>query len=85
MAMRRQRSHLAPRTCIPNTKGWYGYGFMVSGEGKQRQYGHEGGAPGANAALIVLPSQGYVVIGLSNIDPDAMENVVNFIGNRLPL
>ena len=72
-------------TSPQNTKGWYGYGFMVSGEDEQRQYGHEGGAPGANAALIVLPSQGYVVIGLSNVDPDAMENVVNFVGNRLPL
>lgn len=72
-------------TSPQNTKGWYGYGFMVSGEGEQRQYGHEGGAPGANAALIVLPSNGYVVIGLSNVDPDAMENVVNFVGNRLPL
>lgn len=72
-------------TSPQNTKGWYGYGFMVSGEEEQRQYGHEGGAPGANAALIVLPSQGYVVIGLSNVDPDAMENVVNFVGNRLPL
>lgn len=72
-------------TSPQNTKRWYGYGFMVSGEGEQRQYGHEGGAPGANAALIVLPSNGYVVIGLSNVDPDAMENVVNFVGNRLPL
>jgi len=72
-------------TSPQNTKGWYGYGFMVSGEGVQHQYGHEGGAPGANAALIVLPSRGYVVIGLSNVDPDAMENVVNFVGNRLPL
>jgi len=76
---------LQAATSPQNTKGWYGYGLMVSGEGGQRQYGHEGGAPGANAALIVLPSQGYVVIGLSNVDPDAMENVVNFVCNRLPL
>jgi len=76
---------LQAATSPQNTKGWYGYGFMVSGEGEQRQYGHEGGAPGANAALIVLPSEGYVVIGLSNVDPDAMENVVNFVGTRLPL
>jgi len=78
-------SALDAATSPQNTKGWYGYGFMVSGEGEQHQYGHEGGAPGANAALIVLPSHGYVVIGLSNVDPDAMENVVNFVGNRLPL
>ncbi|MEN5208423.1 serine hydrolase domain-containing protein [Stenotrophomonas terrae] len=72
-------------TAPQNNKGWYGYGFMVSGQGAQRQYGHEGGAPGANASLVVLPAQGYVVVGLSNVDPGAMENVVNFIVNRLPL
>ncbi|MCM5525594.1 serine hydrolase [Xanthomonas hortorum pv. pelargonii] len=46
---------------------------------------HEGGAPGANTAFVVLPSNGYVVVGLSNTDPDAMENVVNYIARRLPL
>ena len=76
---------LALATAPQNNKGWYGYGFMVSGQGAQRQYGHEGGAPGANASLVVLPEQGYVVVGLSNVDPGAMENVVNFIVNRLPL
>ena len=76
---------LALATAPQNNKGWYGYGFMVSGQGAQRQYGHEGGAPGANASLVVLPAQGYVVVGLSNVDPGAMENVVNFIVHRLPL
>ena len=28
-----------------NLKGRYGYGFMVSGDGRDRPYGHEGGAP----------------------------------------
>lgn len=67
-----------------NHKAWYGYGFMVSGEGGQRQFGHEGGAPGANAILNVKPAAGYVVIGLSNVDPAAMENTVNYVTQRLP-
>jgi D-alanyl-D-alanine carboxypeptidase len=32
----------------------------------------------------VVPAKGYVVVGLSNVDPSAMENVVNFIAHRLP-
>ena len=72
-------------TSPQNHKAWYGYGFMVSGEGRARQYGHEGGAAGANAAFVVVPASGYVVIGLSNTDPDAMENAVNYVARRLPL
>lgn len=76
---------LEAATSPQNHKHWYGYGFMVSGAGEEKQYGHEGGAPGANTAFVVLPSEGYVVVGLSNTDPDAMENVVNYIVRRLPL
>ncbi|WP_253657793.1 serine hydrolase domain-containing protein [Xanthomonas arboricola] len=76
---------LEAATSPQNHKRWYGYGFMVSGQGEERQYGHEGGAPGANTAFVVLPSNGYVVVGLSNTDPDAMENVVNYIARRLLL
>ena len=76
---------LEQATSPQNHKAWYGYGFMVSGEGAARQFGHEGGASGANAAFVVIPSRNYVVIGLSNNDPDAMENTVNYIVRRLPL
>lgn len=75
----------AMATSPQNNKGWYGYGFMVSGHGVERQYGHDGSAPGANAALVVLLESGYVMIGLSNVDPGAMENIVNFNVHRLPL
>jgi len=68
-----------------NNKGWYGYGFMVQGEGRQRQFGHEGGAPGSNSAIVVMPEQGYVLIGLANVDPDAIGNVINYIARRVPL
>ncbi len=76
---------LATATAPQNTMAWYGYGFMVRGQGRERLYGHEGGAPGANAVFYVLPEQGYVLVGLSNVDPEAMGNVVNFVANRLPL
>lgn len=76
---------LAAATAPQNTMAWYGYGFMVRGQGRERVYGHEGGAPGANAVFYVLPEQGYVLVGLSNVDPEAMGNVVNFVANRLPL
>ncbi|OWQ55656.1 serine hydrolase [Stenotrophomonas maltophilia] len=78
-------SSLAAATSPQNHKAWYGYGFMVRGQGKERVYGHEGGALGANAVFYVLPEQAVVLVGLANVDPDAMGNVVNFVANRLPL
>lgn len=78
-------SLLAQATHAQNHKHWYGYGFMVSGEGGACQYGHEGGAPGQNTALWIFPDQGYVLIGLANTDPDAMVDAVNHIARRLPL
>lgn len=76
---------LQQATTAQNHKGWYGFGFVVQGEGREHQYGHEGGAPGSNSAIVVLPAQGYVIVGLANVDPDAIGNVVNYIARRLPL
>lgn len=76
---------LEAATTPQNNKAWYGYGFMVSGQGNLRQFGHEGGAQGANAVFLVYPSKRYVVIGLSNFDPATMGNIANFFGRRLPL
>lgn len=75
---------LAAATRPQNLKGWYGYGFMVGGDGHDRQFGHEGGAPDMNAILNVRPAQGCMVVGLSNFDPSTMANVVNFVTRRLP-
>jgi CubicO group peptidase (beta-lactamase class C family) len=75
---------LAAATRGQNLKGWYGYGFMVSGEGRDRQYGHEGGAPGMNGILNARPAQGCMVAGLSNFDPASMANIVNYVTHRLP-
>ena len=41
------------------------------GEGSLRSYGHGGGAPGMNGELRIFPELGYVVVGLSNLDPPA--------------
>jgi CubicO group peptidase (beta-lactamase class C family) len=76
---------LEAATSPQNNKAWYGYGFMVSGQGNLRQFGHEGGAQGANAVFLVYPGKHYVVIGLSNFDPATMGNIANFFGRRLPL
>jgi len=63
----------------------YGYGFGIEGSGKLRRYGHSGGAPGMNAALRIYPQLGYVLVGLSNLDPVVADDMVEFLGARLPL
>lgn len=63
----------------------YGYGFGVQGEGPLRSYGHGGGAPGMNGDLRVFPQLGYVLVGLSNLDPPAATRVVDFFALRMPV
>jgi D-alanyl-D-alanine carboxypeptidase len=62
----------------------YGYGFGVQGQGSLRSYGHGGGAPGMNGELRVFPELGYVVVGLSNLDPPAASELVEFFTLRMP-
>jgi D-alanyl-D-alanine carboxypeptidase len=62
----------------------YGYGFGVQGEGSLRSYGHGGGAPGMNGELRIYPELGYVVVGLSNLDPPAASVLVEFFALRMP-
>ena len=62
----------------------YGYGFEVRGEGPLRSYGHGGGAPGMNGELRVFPQLGYVAVGLSNLDPPAASELVEFFALRMP-
>ena len=38
-----------------------------------------------NGALRIYPATGDVVIALSNFDPPAAENLVQYYGNRMPL
>ena len=62
----------------------YGYGFGVQGAGPLRSYGHGGGAPGMNGELRIFPRLGYVVVGLSNLDPPAASRLVEFFALRMP-
>jgi D-alanyl-D-alanine carboxypeptidase len=62
----------------------YGYGFDVQGQGLLRSYGHGGGAPGMNGELRVFPELGYVVVSLSNLDPPAASELVEFFTLRMP-
>ncbi|MDF2744375.1 MAG: beta-lactamase family protein, partial [Actinomycetia bacterium] len=62
----------------------YGYGFDVQGQGRLGSYGHGGGAPGMNGELRVFPQLGYVVVSLSNLDPPAASELVEFFTLRMP-
>jgi CubicO group peptidase (beta-lactamase class C family) len=62
----------------------YGYGFDVQGGGRLRSYGHGGGAPGMNGELRIFPQLGYVVVSLSNLDPPAASEPVEFFALRMP-
>jgi D-alanyl-D-alanine carboxypeptidase len=62
----------------------YGYGFGVQGQGRLGSYGHGGGAPGMNAELRIFPELGYVVVSLSNLDPPAASELVEFFTLHMP-
>jgi D-alanyl-D-alanine carboxypeptidase len=62
----------------------YGYGFDMQGQGRLDSYGHGGGAPGMNGELRVFPQLGYVVVSLSNLDPPAASELVEFFTLRMP-
>ena len=62
----------------------FGYGFQVRGEGPLQSYGHYGGAPGMNGGLLVFPQLGYVLVGLSNLDPPAAGRLVAYFALRMP-
>jgi D-alanyl-D-alanine carboxypeptidase len=68
----------------PQSEEPYGYGFDSRGEGSLRSYGHSGGAPGMNGELRVFPELGYVVVSLSNLDPPAASDLVEFFAARMP-
>ena len=76
---------LAQATQAQNADGWYGFGFLVGGEGRLRWFGHDGGADGMSASLRVYPELGYVLVGLANVDPPAAERLTEYFSNRMPL
>jgi CubicO group peptidase (beta-lactamase class C family) len=68
----------------PGSKEPYGFGFSVGGEGALRSYGHSGGAPGINGDLRVFPKLGYILVGLSNLDPPAASHLIDYFAARMP-
>lgn len=64
---------------------WYGYGFVVGERNGVAGWGHGGGAQGMNGALQVFPAADQVVIGLANVDPPAVERLVDYYTARMPL
>ena len=61
----------------------YGYGFDMQGQGSLRSYGHGGGARHERELRVFL-ELGYVVVSLSNLDPPAASELVEFFTRRMP-
>jgi D-alanyl-D-alanine carboxypeptidase len=78
-------ARLAEATRTQSTVGWYGFGFIVVGEGGLRRYGHAGDFPGMNADFRVYPESGYVLIALSNLDPPSAYRLFRYFEPRMPL
>ena len=62
----------------------YAYGFMDRILGGRRWVGHGGGAAGMNGELLFEPNGGHVIVVLSNFDPPAAGQMLNFIVSNLP-
>ncbi|HEX4098684.1 MAG TPA: serine hydrolase domain-containing protein, partial [Caulobacteraceae bacterium] len=60
------------------------YDFAGRTPDGRRVWGHNGGAPGMNGVLSILPDSGYTVVVLANRDPPAADGLGAFIVNRLP-
>ncbi len=76
---------LAQATSPQRPDGWYGFGFLISGQGVGRNWGHGGGAPGMNAAFRVYPELDAVVVALANLDALSADDEADFYANRMPL
>lgn len=76
---------LARAVSPQNRFGGYGYGFVLQGAGKMRTFGHSGGAPGMNSDLRIFPELGYVIVALSNLDPQAASMLVEYYVARMPV
>jgi D-alanyl-D-alanine carboxypeptidase len=66
--------------------GKYAMGFAeFTRRGGVRSVGHNGGAPGMNGALMIVPEGGYIVAVLANRDPPQADSIADFILQRAPL
>ena len=64
--------------------GVYAYGFYDHLMFGRRFVGHSGGYSGMNGELLFEPNGGYVIVILSNLDPPAATQIMNFILPQLP-
>lgn len=63
----------------------YGFGFQLGGKAETAYFGHDGGAQGMSGALRIYPATGDIIVALSNFDPPATDELVQYYGNRMPL
>ena len=73
-----------PELPIPGTDRRVALGFGSRIANGTRCYGHNGGAPGMNGDLEICANGRYVVAVLANRDPNAAQQISEFITNRLP-
>ena len=62
----------------------YGYGFGTSQVNGARQFGHNGGAPGMAAELMIFPELGYEIAVAANMDTQLVTRLAMYAGARLP-
>lgn len=63
----------------------YGYGFGSSQVNGTRAFGHNGGAPGMSAELMVFPELGYEIAVAANMDSQLVTRLTAYLGARLPV
>jgi len=63
----------------------YGLGFLVREAGPLRNYGHGGGGGGVNSDVRIFPDLGVIIVGISNFDQPAVDRLVDYYINRMPL
>ncbi len=79
----RETTELVLAGKVDAPRGRYGYGFGSRQVGDRPVVGHNGGFPGVNAELQILPETGDVVVVLSNYDPPAASQLADFVTERL--
>lgn len=64
--------------------GGYGFGFGATEVNGAREFGHNGGAPGMAAELMIFPELGYEVAIAANMDTQLVSRLALYLGARLP-
>ncbi|TWI99487.1 CubicO group peptidase (beta-lactamase class C family) [Mucilaginibacter frigoritolerans] len=67
----------------PNSK--YAYGFMDRVENGKHIIGHNGGGPGINGYVMMIPDNGFTIIVLGNFDPPSADNLGKSICDKISI